>query len=98
MSQPPLGQSDPVYQYQIRCLSILSFVEDCGNQPLSPVINHAGRPLAAQYRSGGREVEELTEDGEVEADGEGEMKLDETECIGEETGYLEDHEEGMIAL
>ena len=50
----------------------------------------------AQYRSGGREreVDKLTED--VEADGE--MELDETEGIGEETGYLEDHEEGVIAL
>jgi len=26
------------------------------------------------------------------------MELDETEDIGEETGYLEDHEEGVIAL
>ena len=26
------------------------------------------------------------------------MELDETEGIGEETGYLEDHEEGVIAL
>jgi len=59
-----------------------------------------GRPLAAQYRSSGREreVEDLTEDGEVEAGGEGEMELDETEGIGEETGYLEDHEKGVIAL
>jgi len=59
-----------------------------------------GRPLAAQYRRSGREreVEELTEDGEVEAAGEGEMELDETEGIGEETGYLEDHEKGVIAL
>jgi len=54
----------------------------------------------AQYQSSGREreVEELTEDGEVEADGEGEMELDETEGIGEETRYLEDHEEDVIAL
>jgi len=52
----------------------------------------------AQYRSSGREreVDKLTEDGEVEAGGE--MELDETEGIGEETGYLEDHEEGVIAL
>jgi len=34
-----LGQSDLVYQYKISCLSILIFVEDCGNQVLSPVIN-----------------------------------------------------------
>ena len=26
------------------------------------------------------------------------MELDETEGIGEETGYLEDHEEGVIVL
>jgi len=59
-----------------------------------------GHPHAAQYRSSGREreVEELTEDKEVEADGEGEMELDEAEGIGEETGYLEDHEEGVIEL
>jgi len=37
------------------------------------------------------------EDGEVEADGEGEMELDETEGIGE-TEYLEDYEKGVIAL
>jgi len=43
-------------------------------------------------------VGELMENGEVGADGEGEMELDETEGIGEETGYLEDHEEGVIAL
>jgi len=61
---------------------------------------HPGRQLAAQYRSSGREreVEELKEDGEVEADGEGEMELDETEGIGEETAYLKDYEEGVIAL
>jgi len=52
----------------------------------------------AQYRSSGREheVDKLTEDGEVEADGE--IELEETEGIGQETGYLEDHEEGVIAL
>ena len=49
----------------------------------------------AQYRSSGREheVDKLTEDGEVEADGE--IELEETEGIGQETGYLEDHEEGV---
>jgi len=61
---------------------------------------HPGRQLAAQYRSSGREREadKSTEDDEVEADGEGEMELDETEGIGEETAYLKDYEEGVIAL
>jgi len=31
-------------------------------------------------------------------DNEGGMALDETEGIGEETEYLEDHEKGVIAL
>ena len=53
----------------------------------------------AQYRSSGREreVDKLTEDG-GEVEGDGEMELDEIEGIGEEIGYLEDHEEGVIAL
>ena len=39
MSHTPLGQSDLVYQYKISYLSILVFVENCGNQALSPIIN-----------------------------------------------------------
>jgi len=93
MSHTPLGQSDAVY---ISCLSILVFVEDCGNQALSPLINRGDHSRPNIGVAGECEVERLTEDGEVEADGE--MELDETEGIGEETGYLEAREEGVIAL
>ena len=100
MSHTPLGQSDLVNQYKIGCLIILSLVEDCGNQAPSPVItqgDHSQTNIGVA-REREREVEESAGDGEVEADGEGEMELAKTEGIGEETGYLEDHEEGVIAL
>jgi len=93
MSHTPLGQSDLVYQLSEHsgfCWRL--------RKPSAGPCYQPGRSLVAQYRSSGREreVDKLTEDGEVEAHGE--MELDETEGVGEETGYLEDHEEGVIAL